>query len=629
MGRTARRQTGPMTAVVPDAAPPRWDLSPFFTSLDDRELLGSLEAVAADVDRLTALCDERDVRAGAPREVTAEDGDTLERLLTALDEMTARSRLVGAFLYARTTTDARDDEAARLQVQLQTATAAVGPLVKRVEGWVARLGADALAATGPVARDHAFWLERSARLADHQMSEPEEGLAAELGLTGGRSWARLHGEMTATLAATVELPGEGPTTMPVTEARGLAAHPDAAVRKAAFEGEVAAWRTVEMPLALALASHRGEMIALGRRRGWEGPLAMGLAVNNVDRPTLDALTAAVRASLPTFAAHHRAKATALGRAGQGGGDRGLPWWDLLAPMGTPRRFTWDEAVGAVEHAFGTYSPGLVGLLHRAVGEGWIDAEPRAGKVGGAYCMPVRDEESRVLLSFDGSFDSVQTLAHELGHAYHNTQLGRRPWLLRQTPMALAETASIFCETVMVEAGLTAAGDDPGARLAILDGDLVGSAQVVVDIHSRFLFEQALSEARARGAVGPARMTEMMREAQLAAYGDGVDPDHLHPYMWAVKGHYYTAFYNWPYTFGLLFGLGLYAEFRRDPERFRGGYDDLLGATGLGDAAPLAARFGIDIRDEAFWASSLSVIADRITAADALMARAATPATPEL
>jgi oligoendopeptidase F len=604
-----------MTTVEPDApALPRWDLSPYFSGLDDRALRGALEEVASDVGRLRALCDERDVRGGEPRAVTATDGETLELVLTAVNELLERSRLVGAYLYAHTSTDARDAEATRLSVQLQASSAALGPLLKRVEGWIARLGATELAATSPAATDHAFFLERSERLAGHQMSEAEEDLAAELGLTGGRSWNRLHGEMTATLLATVELPDEGPTTMPVTEARGLAAHPDAAVRRAAFDGEVAAWRTVEMPLALALASHRGEMIALGRRRGWADPLEVSLATNNVDRATLDALTDAVRASLPTFARYHRAKAAALGH-----GDRGLPWWDVLAPLGTPRRFTWEEAVGAVEHAFGTYSPGLVGLLHRAVGEGWIDAEPRPGKVGGAFCMPVRDEESRVLLSYDGSFNSVQTLAHELGHAYHNTQLGRRPWLLRSTPMALAETASIFCETVMVEAGLAAAGDDDGARLAILDGDLVGSAQVVVDIHSRFLFEQALSAERARSAVGPARMTELMRDAQLAAYGDGIDPDRLHPSMWAVKGHYYTSFYNWPYTFGLLFGLGLYAEFRRDPERFRDGYDDLLGATGLGDAAPLAARFGIDIRDEAFWASSLAVIADRIDAAVALMA----------
>ncbi len=602
-----------MTSVDAPDVLPRWDMSPYFTGLDDRTLLGALEEIGTETARLRARCDELDVRAGEPRPATPADGDAIDAILVALDDLTTRSRLVGAFLYAHTSTDARDAEAARLTVQLQSATATLGPLLKRVEGWIARLGADALADLGAVAADHRFWLARSERLASHQMSESEEALAAELGLTGGRSWARLHGEMTATLSATVDLPDEGPTPMPVTEARGLAAHPSAAMRRAAFEGELAAWRSVEMPLALALASHRGEMLALDRRRGWDGPLDHALATNNVDRATVDALTDAVRASLPAFARYHRAKAAALGH-----GDGGLPWWDLLAPLGTPRRFSWDEAVAAVEDAFGTYSPGLVGLARRAVGEGWIDAEPRPGKVGGAFCMPVRDDESRVLLSYDGSFNSVQTLAHELGHAYHNAQLGGRPWLLRQTPMALAETASIFCETVMVEAGLGVVGDDAGARLAILDGDLVGSAQVVVDIHSRYLFEQALSEERARGAVGPERMTEMMREAQLAAYGDGLDPAHLHTHVWAVKGHYYTSFYNWPYTFGLLFGLGLFAEFRRDPERFRGGYDDLLGATGLDDAAPLAARFGIDIRDEAFWASSLAVIEARIDDALALL-----------
>ena len=597
---------------VPDAAP-RWDLSPFFSGLDDRSLVASIEEVGAEVERLRALCDEHDVRAGERRAATPADGEVAGRVLTAVNDLLERVRLAGAFLYARVSTDARDAEAARLHAQLQAATAGLSPLVKRIEAWADRLGADALADLDPVAADHHFWLSRGQRLASRQMSEAEEGLAAELGLTGGRAWARLHGDLTATLTATVDLPDEGSTEMPVTEARGLAAHPDGAVRRAAFDGEVEAWRRVEMPLALALSSHRGEMLVLNRRRGWADALEPALATNNVDRATLDALNAAVVDSLPAFARYHRAKARALGH-----GDRGLPWWDLLAPMGTPRRFAWPEAVAAVEDAFGTYSPALVDLVRRAVAESWVDADPRPGKAGGAYCMPVRDGESRVLMSFDGSFNSVQTLAHELGHAYHNTQLGLRPWLLRQTPMALAETASIFCETVMVESGLGAAGDDAGARLAILDGDLAGSAQVVVDIHSRFLFETALSTERGRGPLGPERMTELMAEAQTAAYRDGLDPDARHPYMWAVKGHYYTAFYNWPYTFGLLFGLGLYAAFRDDPERFRGGYDDLLGATGIDDAAPLAARFGIDIRDQAFWASSLAVITDRIAEAEALL-----------
>jgi oligoendopeptidase F len=313
---------------------------------------------------------------------------------------------------------------------------------------------------------------------------------------------------------------------------------------------------------------------------------------------------AVVASFDDFARFNRAKARLLGHTG------GLPWWDLLAPVGDGRRFGWSEATSAVTDAFGTYSPRLAALVPRAVRDGWLDAEPREGKVGGAFCMPVEGDVSRVLLNFDGSFDSVQTLAHELGHAYHNTNLGHRSAMQRQTPMALAETASIFCETVMVQAGLAAADDD-GTRLAILDGDLVGACQVVVDIHSRFLFERALTTERERGVLSADQLSQLMVDAQRRTYLDGVDHDHLHPWMWAVKGHYFTAYYNWPYTFGLLFGIGLYAEFQRDPDRFRAGYDDLLGATGLGSAAELAARFGIDVGSVDFWTSSLDVLRARI------------------
>jgi oligoendopeptidase F len=258
-------------------------------------------------------------------------------------------------------------------------------------------------------------------------------------------------------------------------------------------------------------------------------------------------------------------------------------------------------------------------VETAVADSWIDAEPRAGKVGGAYCMSVTDGVSRVLCNFDGSFDSVQTLAHELGHAYHNVNLGDRTPMQRSTPMALAETASIFCETIMVQAGLAAVGDDAGGRLALLDGDLSGACQVVVDIHSRFLFERAVFDKRASRPLSVAELRELMTGAQQEAYGAGLRADALHHDMWAVKPHYYsTAFYNWPYTFGLLFGLGLYARFEEDPDRFRSGYDDLLSATGLGTAAALAGRFGIDVGDEAFWTASLDVLRRRIDDFEALV-----------
>ena len=291
----------------------------------------------------------------------------------------------------------------------------------------------------------------------------------------------------------------------------------------------------------------------------------------------------------------------------------MPWWDLFAPVGdaSAAAIRWDEATATVTNSFAGYSPALAGLARRALREGWIDAEAREGKRGGAFCMGATEGESRVLLNFGSTFSSVSTLAHELGHAYHNTTLALRTPLQRNTPMALAETASIFCETLLTQSVLTAV-EEPGRRLAILDYDLQGACQIVVDIHSRFLFESEVFDRRRHRTLAAGELCDLMLDSQRRAYGNGLDPDRLHPYMWAVKPHYYsTHFYNWPYTFGLLFGLGLYAAYQEDPERFRQGYDDLLASTGLADAAGLAHRFGIDVRREEFWASSLAVLAGRI------------------
>jgi oligoendopeptidase F len=225
----------------------------------------------------------------------------------------------------------------------------------------------------------------------------------------------------------------------------------------------------------------------------------------------------------------------------------------------------------------------------------------------------------VLMDWADGFDSVQTLAHELGHAYHNVQLTERTALQRQLPMALAETASIFCETLVVAAGLEGATDGD-ERLALLDVDLQGAGQVIVDIHSRFLFETEVFSRRRRRTLSVDELCEHMRDAQAEAYGDGLDLDTRHPWMWAVKPHYYSShFYNWPYTYGLLFGLGLYARYRDDADAFRTGYDELLSTTGMADAAALGARFGIDVRDTGFWAASLDVLRGRIADYEALVA----------
>jgi len=264
---------------------------------------------------------------------------------------------------------------------------------------------------------------------------------------------------------------------------------------------------------------------------------------------------------------------------------------------------------------------MMALAERAFAERWIDAEPRSGKVDGAFCMWLRKDESRILANFKAVYGGMSTLAHELGHAYHNLNLTSRTTLQRQTPMTLAETASIFCETIVREAALQ--GADRQEQITIVEASLQGSCQVVVDITSRFLFEQNVFEKRRQRELSAAEFKELMLDGQRQTYGDGLDPDTYHGYMWAMKPHYYStgrSFYNYPYMFGLLFGLGLYARYQQDAEGFKDGYDDLLASTGMHDAAELADRFGIDIRSPDFWRSSLDVVRTDIDRFEALIAQ---------
>jgi oligoendopeptidase F len=311
--------------------------------------------------------------------------------------------------------------------------------------------------------------------------------------------------------------------------------------------------------------------------------------NAIDRPTLDAMMGAAREAFPDFRRYFRAKARLLGA-------EQLAFYDLFrAGRDDDSTWSWDDAWTFVAEQFGTYSDKLKQLVLTSVEERWIDVGPRPGKGGGAFCMPIGDGKSRVLHNFGGNFDGVSTLAHELGHAYHNLcQANVPPLRAEGTPMTLAETASTFCETILHNAAIE--HGTPDEQLAILEGSLQDAAQIVVDITSRFLFEQSVFEQRRERTLSPEEFCAMMTSAQLETYGDGLNADTLHPYMWAVKSHYYSptaAYYNYPYMFGLLFGLGLYARYQEDPAGFKAGYDDLLAATGDADAATLAVRFGID------------------------------------
>ena len=597
---------------------PRWSVADVHESFESRSFVDALEQVAADSTRLAALFDEHDIRRCDQRAATEADGFAADAVIQALNDTELRTDLVSAYVYATVSTDSFDETAQGLLSELEVVESRMRPLFARLAEWVNALGVEALAAVSTQVAEHRGPLTFLAARADHQMAEAEEGLYSELSTTGSTAWERAHADVTSQLTGTVELPA-GTETLPMAAIRGLATDSDPKVREAAYEAEMRAWPTVGVMCAAALNAVKGEANIVNRRRGWNSPIEASLFANNVSRATFDAMQAAVGDALPDLRRWMHTKARLHGRADA------LPWYDLFAPLPfAPSSISWTDGLDMIRGAFTSYSQPLGGLVDRAIDEEWIDAGPREGKRGGAFCMPFVDDRSLVFLNWSGSVDSAQTTAHELGHAYHNTQLAQRTALQRRMPMALAETASIFCETLVVEEGLQhLTGLD---RLALLDVNLLSAVQTVVDIRSRFIFETEVFARRQRRTIGVSEFNEMMLSAQDDAYGDGLDQTTAHPYMWAVKPHYYGShFYNWPYTYGFLFGLGLFAKYREDPQRFQLSYDDVLSRAGMNTAEELGAVFGFDVSDEAFWTASLDVLRDHIDQYTELAAPLSAPA----
>jgi len=464
-------------------------------------------------------------------------------------------------------------------------------------------------ALNPVCRAHSFYLSKTAEQSKYLMSDAEESLAAELSLSGASAWNKLQGTVTSQLTVEIELDDEiKALAMPALI--NLRSHPDEEVRKRAYIIEIASWKKNREPLASALNGIKGTVNTINRHRRREDALHAALDSARIDRQTLQVLLDAMADSFPDFRRYFIAKASRLGK-------EKLAWWDLFAPLGkTTNNFSYTQARTFILEQFGKFSQDLETFARRAFEHNWVDAEQRVGKRGGAFCMAIPGvNESRVLCNFDGSLDQVFTIAHELGHAYHNECRFRagKTELQRITPMTLAETASIFCETIMNEAILQQV-TNPEEELAILEQSLIGDAQVVVDIYSRYLFEKEVFQRREKAELSADELCEIMERAQKSTYGDGLDERYLHKYMWTWKPHYYypgLSFYNFPYTFGMLFGTGLYAIYQDRGESFIPDYIDLLAGTGEATPGELAARFDIDIRKQDFWEGSLGLIRQRI------------------
>lgn len=571
-----------------------WNLDVIYRGFDD-------PAFAADMEKLEKLVKDYAAFAGELDEQTPLDG--LKKGIALEEALTVLTAKLGEYASLRQSVNTRDAEAgSRLGQVMQRISGAAGAQAAWRE-WVSKIpDLMMLVAGDETLKDYTFLFERLLRNSTHLLGSLGEQISARLSMSGSSAWSDLQGYLTSTVPVSYN----GGTTN-LSAIRNLAYDPDPAVRKAAYEAELSCYDRIKDSVAFALNSIKLETISDCQLRGYGSPLDRTLEQSDMKRQTLDAMLGAMEEYMPKFRQYLRAKGKALGH------ENGLPWYDLFAPMGkSAAQYTVEDAKRILVELFSTFDQELADMVARAFDESWIDFYPRDGKTGGAFCAGVECiGQSRILTNFDGTFGSIVTLAHELGHAFHNQCIRTHRPLNRDYSMPVAETASTFNECVVMAAAIRQAKSHD-EELALIESQLQDVTQIICDIYSRYLFESMVLENREQQFMDADTLCGMMLKAQEQSYGDGLDAGFRHPYMWICKSHYYGAtFYNFPYAFGGLFARGLYAQYQREGAAFVPKYKKLLRITTVATAEDVAKVAGIDLTDKEFWRSALQTVAQQI------------------
>lgn len=571
-----------------------WNLDVIYRGFDD-------PAFAADMEKLEKLVKDYAAFAGELVGQTPLDG--LKKGIALEEALTVLTAKLGEYASLRQSVNTRDAEAgSRLGQVMQRISGAAGAQAQWRE-WVSKIpDLMVLVAGDETLKDYTFLFERLLRNSTHLLGSLGEQISARLSMSGSSAWSDLQGYLTSTVPVSYN----GGTTN-LSAIRNLAYDPDPAVRKAAYEAELSCYDRIKDSVAFALNSIKLETISDCQLRGYGSPLDRTLEQSDMKRQTLDTMLGAMEESMPKFRQYLRAKGKALGH------ENGLPWYDLFAPMGkSAAQYTAEDAKRILVELFSTFDQELADMVARAFDESWIDFYPRDGKTGGAFCAGVECiGQSRILTNFDGTFGSIVTLAHELGHAFHNQCIRAHRPLNRDYSMPVAETASTFNECVVMAAAIRQAKSHD-EELALIESQLQDVTQIICDIYSRYLFESMVLENREQQFMDADTLCGMMLKAQEQSYGDGLDPNFRHPYMWICKSHYYGAtFYNFPYAFGGLFARGLYAQYQREGAAFVPKYKKLLRTTTVATAEDVAQVAGIDLTDKEFWRGALQTVAQQI------------------
>ena len=572
----------------------RWNLDPIYKGFDD-------PAFEQDLTALKEKAAEFTVFASGLSQAKPLEG--LRQGIALEEQLTELTMKLAEYASLRQSADSRDPEAGSQMGRVMAVYSAIAGPDAAFRDWASKLpelmtlvdGDDSL-------KDYHFLFEKMQRSSKYLLSGLGETIMAKMSLSGGSAWS----DMRQYLTSTVPVSYRGETTN-LSAIRNMAYDPDLQVRKDAYEAELACYDRIKDATAFALNSIKLETITDCQLRGYESPLARTLENSDMQRATLDAMLGAMDEYLPKFWQYLKAKAKALGH------ENGLPWYDLFAPMGkSSTKFTAEAARDYLVEQFEGFNKEEADMIAEAFDQAWIDFYPRDGKTGGAFCQYIEClQQSRILTNFDGAFGDVVTLAHELGHAYHNYCLQDHRTLNRDYSMPLAETASTFNECVVMASAISKAADD-AERIALIENQLQDATQIICDIYSRFRFEAKVFENRENQFMDADTLCGYMLDAQKQCYGDGLDHSCLHPYMWVCKSHYYgPTFYNFPYAFGGLFARGLYAQYEKEGASFVEKYKKLLYTTSVATAEDTAKVAGIDLTDKDFWRGALQTIADQI------------------
>ena len=570
-----------------------WNLDPIYKGFDD-------PAFEQDLAKLDALSGEF---TAFTRDLGGDALQTLRRGIDFEERITKVVERLAGYASLRQSANTKDPQATSQMGRIMALYSGLASPEAAFKDWASKLpNLMELVSQDEVLSGYRFLFENMADSARYLLPGMGEEIMARMELSGGNAWSDLQQYLTST----VEVDYRGQTTN-LSAVRNLAYDPDPQVRQDAYKAELAAYDKIKDSVAFALNSIKLETITDCRLRGYESPLERTLKRSFLSRQTLDAMLGAMDEYLPKFWQYLKVKGKALGH------ENGLPWYDLFAPMGNAStKFTTQQARDFLVELFAGFDAELSQMVATAFDNAWIDFYPRDGKAGGAFCAGVEClGESRILTNFDGMFTDVVTLAHELGHAFHNQCIRDHRPLNRDYSMPVAETASTFNECVVMAAAIKEAKDDD-ERLALIESQLQDAAQIICDIYSRYRFEAMVFANRESQFMDAGTLCGFMTKAQEQSYGDGLDHDQMHPYMWVCKSHYYgPTFYNFPYAFGGLFARGLYAQYETEGAPFVEKYKRLLHTTTVATAEDTAKVAGIDLTDKRFWRGALQTIADQI------------------